>query len=68
MSVKFTTWTKSARHPRSASRDRAVKAVDDAALGRVDPATLTVEIEPSRAEERQPSDAIKGAGYSPIAA
>lgn len=47
---------------------KAVKAVDHAALVRVDMATLTVEIEPSRANARELSDAIKGAGYSPIAA
>jgi copper chaperone len=47
---------------------RAVKAIDHAALVRVDMATFTVEIEPSRATARQLSDAIKRAGYSPVAA
>ncbi|MBC7731660.1 MAG: heavy-metal-associated domain-containing protein [Bacteriovorax sp.] len=47
---------------------KAVKGVDHAALVRVDMATLTVEIEPSRANARELSDAIKAAGYSPIAA
>jgi copper chaperone len=47
---------------------RALKAVDHAALVRVDMATLTVEVEPSRADARELSDAIKRAGYSPIAA
>ncbi len=47
---------------------KALKAVDHAALVRVDMATLTVEIEPSKASARELSDAIKRAGYSPIAA
>ena len=47
---------------------KAVKAVDHTALVRVDMATLTVEIEPSKADARALSDAIKRAGYSPIAA
>ncbi len=47
---------------------KAVKAVDRAALVSVDLATLTVEIEPSTASARQLSDAIKQAGYSPVAA
>lgn len=47
---------------------RALKAVDHAASVRVDLATFTVEIEPSRATARQLSDAIKCAGYSPVAA
>lgn len=46
----------------------AVKAVDPAAVVRVDMATLMVEIDPSRANARELSDATKGAGYSPIAA
>lgn len=46
----------------------ALKAVDHAALVRVDLATFTVEIEPSSANARQLSDAIKRAGYSPVAA
>lgn len=47
---------------------RALKAVDRSALVRVDMATLTVEIEPIKASARQLSDAIKFAGYSPVAA
>ena len=47
---------------------KALKAVDHAALVRVDMATFTVEIEPSSATARQLSDAIKRAGYSPVAA
>jgi copper chaperone len=47
---------------------QALKAVDRRALVRVDLATFTVEIEPSSANARQLSDAIKRAGYSPIAA
>lgn len=47
---------------------KALKAVDHAAQVRVDLATLTVEIEPGRANARQLSDAIKRAGYSPVAA
>lgn len=47
---------------------QALKAVDRSALVRVDMATFTVEIEPSKASARQLSDAIKRAGYSPVAA
>ncbi len=47
---------------------KALKAVDRSALVRVDLATFTVEIEPSKASARQLSDAIKQAGYSPVAA
>jgi copper chaperone len=47
---------------------KAVKAVDHAALVRVDMATFTIEIEPARASARELSDAIRGAGYSPVAA
>lgn len=47
---------------------KAVKAIDHSALVRVDMVTFTVEIEPSRATARQLSDAIKRAGYSPVAA
>ena len=46
----------------------AVKAVHRAALVHVDLATCTVEIEPRKADARQLSDAIKRAGYSPVAA
>jgi copper chaperone len=46
----------------------ALKAADHAALVRVDLATFTVEIEPGSATARQLSDAIKRAGYSPVAA
>jgi len=47
---------------------KALKEVDHAALVRVDLATFTVEIEPSSANARQLSDAIRRAGYSPVAA
>jgi copper chaperone len=47
---------------------KALKDVDHAAVVRVDLATFTVEIEPSSATARQLSDAIKRAGYSPVAA
>ncbi len=47
---------------------KALKAVDRAALVRVDLVTFTVEIEPGSASARQLSDAIKQAGYSPVAA
>lgn len=47
---------------------KALKAVDRAALIQVDLETFTVEIEPSTANARQLSDAIKRAGYSPEAA
>ena len=47
---------------------KALKAVDHRAQVRVDMATFTVEIEESSANARQLSDAIKRAGYSPIAA
>jgi len=46
----------------------ALKTVDRSALVRVDLATFTVEMEPSGATVRQLSDAIKRAGYSPVAA
>ena len=47
---------------------RALKAVDHSAQVRVDLTTSTVEIEPSIANARQLSDAIKRTGYSPVAA
>ena len=47
---------------------KAVKAVDYAAQVRVDMETLTIEIEPSKADARAFSEAIKRAGYSPSAA
>jgi copper chaperone len=47
---------------------KALKAVDHGALVRVGLATFTVEIEPSKADARQLSEAIKLAGYSPVAA
>ena len=46
---------------------KAVKEAGHRALVRVDMATLTVEIEESRATA-QLSNAIKQAGYSPVAA
>jgi copper chaperone len=47
---------------------KAIKEVDRAALVRVDMATFTVEIEPANATARQLSDAIRRAGYTPVAA
>jgi copper chaperone len=47
---------------------RALKAIDHRAVVRVDLATCTVEIEASSASARQLSDAIKQAGYLPVAA
>ena len=47
---------------------KALKACDHKALVRVDLATFTVEIEPCSANARQLSDAIKRAGYLPVAA
>lgn len=47
---------------------RAVKSVDRGAQVQIDLATLTIEIEPKSATAKQLSDAIKCAGYSPVAA
>ncbi|WP_201492181.1 heavy-metal-associated domain-containing protein [Rubrivivax sp. A210] len=47
---------------------RALMAVDRTAQVRVDLATFTVEIEAGRASARQLGDAIRRAGYSPVAA
>ncbi|MBU6259987.1 MAG: heavy-metal-associated domain-containing protein [Burkholderiales bacterium] len=47
---------------------RALKAVDPTASVRIDRATCMVEIEPGRADARQLSDAIRRAGYDPVAA
>jgi len=47
---------------------KAVMEVDHRALVRVDMATFTIEIEESSANARELSDAIKRAGYSPMAA
>ncbi len=47
---------------------QALKAVDRSAQVRVDLASFTVEIEPSKASARQLGDAIRRAGYSPVAA
>lgn len=47
---------------------KAVKDADHGALVRVDMATFTVEIEECHATAGELSDAIKRAGYSPIAA
>jgi copper chaperone len=47
---------------------KAIKAVDHAAQVQVDLATFTVEIEAGSATARQLSDAIRCAGYSPMAA
>ena len=53
---------------RAGAVTKALKAVDHGAQVRVDMATLTVEIEESNANARELSDAIRRAGYSPIAA
>jgi len=55
-------------HSAAGSVTRAVKEADRGALVRVEMATFTVEIEESRATARELSDAIKRAGFSPIAA
>ena len=47
---------------------RALKAVDLHCDVRVDLASATVEVDPVRANARQLSDAMKRAGYSPVAA
>lgn len=47
---------------------KALKAVDPRAVVHVDLATFTVEIEPGSATARQFSDAIRRAGYDPMAA
>jgi copper chaperone len=47
---------------------KAVKEADHGAQVRVDMATFTIEIEESRATAHELSDAIKHAGYLPIAA
>jgi len=47
---------------------KALKEVDHSAVVRVDLATFTVEVEPAKATARQLSDAIRRAGYSPVAA
>jgi copper chaperone len=47
---------------------KALRELDHRAVVRVDMATFTVEIEPSTATARQLSDAIKRAGYAPVAA
>ncbi|PTT80933.1 copper chaperone [Pelomonas sp. HMWF004] len=47
---------------------KAIKGLDHRAIVQVDLATFTVEIEPSSATARQLSDAIKRAGYAPVAA
>lgn len=55
-------------HRSAGAVTKAVKAVDHRALVRVDMATFTIEIEECSANARQLSDAIKRAGFSPIAA
>jgi len=47
---------------------KALKETDHGALVRVDMATFTVEVEPSRASARKLSAAINRADYSPVAA
>jgi copper chaperone len=46
---------------------KAVKAVDPGALVRIDLATQRVDIEPTEADAAELGDAIKMAGYTPIA-
>jgi len=46
----------------------ALRALDRAAVVRIDLSTRTVEIEPARASARQLGDAIRQAGYSAEAA
>jgi copper chaperone len=46
----------------------ALQAVDRAARVRVDLASHTVEIQPHKANARQLGDALRQAGYSPVAA
>lgn len=47
---------------------KAIREVDPRARVRVDLGTLTVEIEASTITARQLSDAIRRAGYEPVAA
>ena len=47
---------------------KAIKSVDSAAVVRVDLSNFTIEIETSTTTARQLSDAMKRAGYSPVAA
>ncbi len=46
---------------------RALKAVDAGARVQVDLASHRVQIEPTEADEAELSDAIKEAGYTPVA-
>jgi len=46
---------------------KAVKAVDSGATVQIDLATHRVEIEPTKADAVELSDAIKEAGYTPVA-
>ena len=55
-------------HRSAGAVTKAVMEVDHRALVRVDMSTFTIEIEESRANARELSDAIKRAGYSPMAA
>ena len=52
----------------AAAVTQALKFADPKAVVRADLATFTVEIEPVRATARQLGDAIRQAGYSPVAA
>ena len=47
---------------------KAVRAIDRSAVVRIDMVALKVDIEPTKANARELSDAIKRAGYTPIAA
>lgn len=46
---------------------KAVKAVDPGAQVRIDLATQRVDIEPTEADAAELGDAIKEAGYTPVA-
>ena len=46
---------------------RALKAVDPGASLQIDLASHRVQIEPTEADEAELSDAIKEAGYTPVA-
>lgn len=46
---------------------QAVKAIDHGAQVRIDLVAQRVEIEPAAADAAALSDALKGAGYSPVA-
>jgi len=47
---------------------KALKAADPGAKVQIDLATRRVQIEPTESDEAELSDAIKEAGYTPVAA